>query len=369
MLNITVDVLYPVVGYAPTNHTDAYGQPYSSWALSDSASFTFQVPSGYTSGDAIVLSLKEGSVSTSMKHKWQCVVVHENATIATVTGEYTSSATANTISTRSITLSESDFASGDAVTVVMSRIAASASEDTAEIKVFNIDITLTIDETLVSISCLGRVGDIIEKVLIATNDVNQEFITSTECLLWINECQRDIARNGYWEKTSTIDAVASQEDYNLTTLLTDFIALKALRWAGTDTYGTIKPIASRGRYENIKDDYTNIGSTTRPRYYYVHNGQLSIYPTPTANLTSGLKVVYNYMPSALGCTSGYTPETPEVFDEIYVNWCLRQAMQKDYTRGFAADSHRRAYAQYRELLSNLLWQHRNTSSRGMKPYR
>jgi len=368
-MNIVVDVLYPVIGYAPTNHTDAYGQPYSSWALSDSASFTFQVPSGYTAGDAIVLSLKEASASTSMKHKWQCVVVHENATIATVTGEYTSSGTANTISTRSITLSESDFASGDAVTVVMSRIAASASEDTAEIKVFNIDIILTIVEALISAPCLGRIGDIIEKVLIATNDVNQEFITSTECLLWINECQRDIARNGYWEKTDTIDSVAGQEDYDLTTALTDFIALKALRWNMTDAYGQIKPIASRGKYEQIRDDYTNIGSVTRPRYYYLHNGQVSIYPVPTTSTTDAIKVIYNYQPEALSCLSNYTPETPAVFDEIYVNWCVRQAMQKDYTRGFAQDSYRRAYAQYRELLSNLLWQHRNTTSRGMTPYR
>jgi hypothetical protein len=362
-------MLYPTSGHAPTNAIDSYGQPYSAWELNDEASFTFQVPVGYTSGDDIVLSIKEATASASKAHKWQCEVIHENVTLDTVTSQVTSSASAYTVSTRSITLLSTGVSSGDAVTVILTRIAASSNEDSASIRLFNLDVTLTIDETLASVDCSGRIGDIIEKVLIATNDVNQEFVTATECLLWINECQRDIARNGYWEKVDTVDAVASQEDYNLSTLLTDFIALKALRWNASDTYGQIKPISSRGRYEEIKEDYTNLGSTTRPRYYYLHNSTVSIYPLPTANTTDGIKVIYNYMPTALGCSSNYTPETPEVFDEIYVNWCLRQCMQKDYTRGFAADSYRRAYAQYRELLANLLWQHRNTSSRAMKPYR
>jgi len=362
-------MLYPTEGHLPGNSVDSYGQPYSAWEVADEASFTFQIPAGYVDGTPLVVNLTEASPSTSMKHKWQMEVISENVLLDTVSEEFTCASLASTVTHRAVEILNVGVSGGDTVTVVLSRIAASVSEDTAPIRLFNIDIMLSIDEALVSVSCLGRVGNIIEKVLIATNDVNQEFVTSTECLIWINECQRDIARNGYWEKTDTIDSVADQEDYDLTTALTDFIALKALRWNMTDAFGQIKPIASRGRYEQIRDDYTNIGSVTRPRYYYLHNGQVSIYPVPTTSSTDAIKVIYNYQPEALSCLSNYTPETPAVFDEIYVNWCVRQAMQKDYTRGFAQDSYRRAYAQYRELLSNLLWQHRNTTSRGMTPYR
>jgi hypothetical protein len=330
------------------------------WELLDEAAFNFTVPTGYETGTALNILLKETSESASRNHKWSAKYTVDNYAAVTVTSQVTSDATPGVISSRSITIPSTNLIAGCLITVVLSRIAAATLEDPEEIRVYTIDISLNVSSVSVAVNIPGRLGDIAEQVLVGCNDVNMDFLSITDIVKWCNECQRDIARRGYWEYVGSLDVVAATEDYVVSTQLGDLVALRDVRWNGTKKY-KMKAAFSRGSYEDIKEQTSSVASAT-PVIYYYHNEVLSIYPTPITTATDALKVFYNYCPVDLNAATRYTPETPQAFDVMYINYCMRQAMQRDYTREFAGENWKRAFAQYQNLVQNLLAQNNSLSA-------
>ena len=220
---------------------------------------------------------------------------------------------------------------------------------------------MNVSNVSVLIGVAGRLGDIAEQVLVGCNDINMDFLTLADIIKWCNECQRDIARKGYWEHVELLDVTAAQEDYVMSSLLGDLVALRDVRWNGSTRKYRMKAMFSRGNYEDIKEQTSSSVSST-PAIYYYHNELLSIYPTPATTESDALKVFYNYCPVDLNAETRYTPETPLAYDTMYINYCMRQAMQRDYTREFAGENWKRAYAQYQGLVQNLLAQNNSLSA-------
>ena len=367
-MNIDIEGFYGVPGISPYNAKGIDGVYYSAWDLNKAAEFMFTITTDYDTDDSVDILLSEASVSASLNHKWQTTVQVNEGTKVVTTTAVTSSATSLTKAITTITLlNPHDAAVGDLIAVEVRRIAAASSEDPLPIRLFSSMIASS-DYTL---DYTGRVSDIIHRFQFLSNDEDQEFVTNSEALKWINQCQLEISRMGYWEKQDTIDSVADQENYDLATLLPGFIFLKSVRWNDPSVWnrGKIERVNNRAQYERLKEDSAYSSLNTGPRYYWCKSSQMYLCPAPTSTATDIIKIDYTYKPDDLDGRTLDTPELPEAFDDIFVNFMIRQAMARDWTRSWAPDNFKRADAMYRELLGDLMWQNRKGGPSGLQPYR
>jgi hypothetical protein len=353
----------PEVGVDATS-----GGVYIAWELNDEGAFNFQVSDLYQAGTEIELAFEESSSGVSLNHKWQfTVTVLRPSTSSTdaatwqdvLTEQYTSSSAANRLLSRSVYLTtdgEIDsqaVAAGDIITVVWTRIAASANEDAAVIRVFNVDVTQTLETAGAGAgTCLGRVGEIIEDVRALFNDDGGGFIENdSEILQWINRCQMEIAKTGLFRKTGYLNIVSGAQSYDLLSGLSDFVDLNGLRLSGTN-----RPISSVSNRADWNLLNTPPASGTVPYWYFAESNKLYLWPTPTSGITSGLAVEYSYLPTDLGCTSGYTPDLPQAYDMVFTNYALAQAFKRD-RHAPGADQKYEVYSQlYQQSLQDLVTQ-------------
>lgn len=184
MADILIDNLYAVPGSnTPDNAVDGSGNVYTSWELLDTGAFNVTVPTGYSSGTDFTVTIAETTPGESEKHKWQVTVYLNSTYTETFTSEVTSSATANTVSSRTITVSTGGviqsqaIAAGDLLAFQLSRIAASGTEDPNNIKVYSLNLTVTASTTVETISTLSAVTGSTPPG--STNDSN-----GTYCSTW-----------------------------------------------------------------------------------------------------------------------------------------------------------------------------------------
>lgn len=339
MTEYLIEVLSPLAGHVPDNGTDESGNTYTDWALADSASFTFTLPYGFTTGTDIVIVINETTPGSSKNHKWTLVTTVNSTYTETHTSSFTASATAWAIATRSITCSTSGsvgahaLVAGDMVSIAITRAAADSNEDSNHIRIYTITAHLT---SVGGVStCLGRLGNIVNAVLMRFNDNAQKFINQAEVIQWVNDCQLLIAQRGFWHKTTEIDLVANQQQYNLWTLIADIENVEEVSWgSGSDyTYQTLPAIGNWGTFQRL-----SVGlSTGTPQTYHIQGNLLYLLPTPDTSVVDGLAIRHTYCPTNMSCTSNYTPSTPAAHDEVYVFFALSIAFRKDRHSPMAAE--------------------------------
>jgi len=180
-------------------------------------------------------------------------------------------------------------------------------------------------------ACTGRVGSIITRVLYLFNDEDQRFLNDTLLVAWCNECQRQIAIRGFFEKDTNISIVGGQESYDLASLVADLEDVIAVIYNGSDASSKgddelLTPITSWQAYRNI---LAASSTQTRPYGYYLQGATMYLAPVPTQSLSNGITIHHSYIPSDLGCTSNTTPATPSAHDIVYVYFCLMNAYARD----------------------------------------
>jgi len=177
----------------------------------------------------------------------------------------------------------------------------------------------------------ARMTNILAHVQQEFNDTSGTIITSSNIVTLLNGCQQEIAERGYWVKTATTNIVASQSEYALTTLFTDLLKVLGVWYYDSEDAEWIKclPLSSYEAFADLQEDGTD--SSARPYRYFIENRTLMLWPTPSAAVTNGLKVRYEYMPTAFSDLSA-APSTPNSHDRVYEAYVLMKKYAQDKTR-------------------------------------
>lgn len=191
-------------------------------------------------------------------------------------------------------------------------------------------------------SYTGRLGDICDSIRLRFND-SGSFASEAVLLGLVNECQKDLARNRVYRGRATIDVVTGQADYDLATLVPDFVELDQVYDASTGDKLT-KLYAPEDQEPEIAR-----ALSAKVRGYSITGQTLALYPTPAASRTGGIVLRYFYMPTPLtGLTAsdavgepgdpdyeaavpdGTTPQRlTAAQDEIFVLFALMRLYERD----------------------------------------
>jgi len=345
----------------PTAAVDAMG-PYMPFAVDSEAGFAFAVSSRYIVGSNLVLKLKEATLGESLKHKWQIDILLNGSDTEAFTSEVTSAATADTLSTRLITISTDGAIDGTAIApndliyLKLTRIDASASEDPNPIRVYLGAVQATTYDLELT-DCIGDVGYVMNAVLVLVNDTRQDFAKQVECLAWINECTGDIAQEHHWKKiteltfdtTGTLELLDELEDYEKIFLIWE----ETTTSAGTLAYEyTI--CQSREEFTAFKTRSKPILTRTydQERYALIEDNKIEIWPLPETTIT--LKVDHSYCPADVACLEMASLRVQRSHRDAYVKYCRWREMKKDSGRQDWTTQVQDAWQEYVEAKGKLL---------------
>lgn len=176
-------------------------------------------------------------------------------------------------------------------------------------------------------------------------DTGNVQITDTLILRWINNGQRDIAKSNPWNEQVFIDnLIADQAVYDLDALMgasrvqsyssivADNQVLQVIPWAEYLSSIATRPLPT--------------SADRTPLYASEYGGKLTIWPTPSASVVSGLTVYYVAWPADLAGI-GDTLTVPDRFYNALVDYVFARALQLDENFEAAAavqESHDRALA-------------------------
>jgi len=353
----------------PLVTTDAGGRPYLAWSIGEKASANFRLPESYVVGTDLTLVIKESTPGQSKKHKWSIDVSRELDTAETVTEEFTSSATASELTEREITLTSDGelngvaLAVGDEISVVLSRIAASGTEDSNDIRTYTASIWVDSVDYGQS-GCLGRVGTIIDDVRADFNDTMMERISNTEIIQWLNRAKNTLARKSIFRKESALDVTAGVGQIVIADQITDYVKGYNLRWWEDTDFMAVCPSWERFQILNLGEALEN----SNPEVWIILSDVLHFWPVPDASVSSGLYLYHSYVPADLNCSSNYDPDFPVPFDETLEEYALWKAFSKfhrDPGCSIQADKHEMKWL---EALNDLEVQE-STPLQGVYPYR
>jgi len=327
-----IDTLYPVDGKTVPTTGEESGDSYWAWTVGDSLYFSKLVPSGYTPGGSIKIKIEESSPNASDNHKWQFAVKLlptvpvDSEYDETFSQEYTSSATANQHTDRTIAIHtngtiEGKYARpGDEVIVTIERIAASTDEDSERIKMFTLIIEFGGLEGS-SAQLPGRLGSIISEVYERLNDVKLRSVPSYFLVRQCNRVMDDLADAGLFKKTGTLTLVSGTESYSLITNFADYVKLNGIKW--TTTRIPIIGAKNKQTYDRILQAIPS----GEPIRYWIDNLTLLLAPVYGGSPDDTLDIYYSYRPPDLDTLDNYNPPVPATYDELFVAWCLFAAVQ------------------------------------------
>lgn len=367
MPEIPISTLLPSTAAVPSSEYDPVSQAaYTSWEVGDEAHFSFAVPPEYQTGSDLVLRLQESTPGQNRGHRWRARVLlvrpsahqtDEATEQEVIEFEFASSSTADLLTMRSFNLTTAGAISGvgvqagDMVSVTLSRVSALGDEDPDPIKLFHLAVRFDFgQEHAQPGACLGRVGEIIEDVRELFNDEGGGFLENDALIVdWINRCQAEIAKTGYWRTTAALDLVSGVGTYDLLTEPVDAIDVLGARIASTGT-----PLTRVNGFGEFMEIRAAEPTAELPRYYLVESDTLHLTPVPVSGAGSGLWLEYSYLPQNLGCESGYTPRLPRAYDSLYVNYCLAQAFKRDRHAPGAEEKYQSYSDQFRNEVRELV---------------
>lgn len=200
---------------------------------------------------------------------------------------------------------------------------------------------------------------------------------------WLQIFEKELLDYASW-KLNTSDRVqnitANQNEYSLPLWVSnveDFYSIINLQVAyKTDknwipVYHQCKPI-NIGDYNTLpawtEHPWYQVGapvikdliSKRSPRYCFVDKSKIRIFPTPTENVNSGLRMIYNYIPKEVSKTTDEsTLNLPRYFFdaiEDYLTYCLIEHENPDlaapYLQNFYDTLHRNIYGMNRDQRQN-----------------
>ncbi len=177
-----------------------------------------------------------------------------------------------------------------------------------------------------------NVSDVNVRVRRTFGDEAAVQVTDADIIRWINDAQIEIVKNNdsALQKTGYVNLVADQSVYSLPD---DLLILRSLRYKFSDnqSYNSL-------RFKNMQEfDQTIDGwdgtlfPSDRPIFFTVYEGKVTLFPTPSQSMTSGLKVLYNTKPTDV-VTNVDSLSLPLIYHNTIVKYCLYQASLLDEDR-------------------------------------
>lgn len=172
-----------------------------------------------------------------------------------------------------------------------------------------------------------NVQDVTDRVRRIFGDDSGVQITDSDLIRWVNDAQLKIAQDHeeLMEAVGTADIIQNQAEYTLPpdlntlrSLMYDNFRLKVLSFAEFNEYiDGFKVPASQSVY-----------GTGRPEVFMVYGGTVTLFPTPNANITSGLRIYYSKLPTAV-TTFADSLSVPQRYHLSVVDLCLKMAYEMD----------------------------------------
>lgn len=169
------------------------------------------------------------------------------------------------------------------------------------------------------------VQDIITRVQRTFGDESGAQITPEDIIRWINDAQEEIveANETLMQTTSSTDVVAGQAEYDYPSDLSIFRSMKY--------NGYRLRYMSFNEFNEYLDGYNSpvgVFGPGTPEVLMVWQNKITVFPTPSINLTNGFTIYYVRHPVAV-VTTADTPEVPTQYHKAIVDYCLKQAYELD----------------------------------------
>lgn len=382
MAVITIETLIPSSGSVPSNGYDSVSRArFTEWELGDEAFFSVVVPESYQQRNDVHLQFLESSASPSSRHKWEITTllirpgVHatdELSVSETFAVECQAAPVEDLLTARTIAVTGAEeqgrvqstaISAGDVLCLTLKRIPASTQEDPAAIRVFDLSLTIRVDETAIS-ACAGRVGRIFDTVRDLFNESTGGFLPDDFILRCMNRCQQDLAQEDYWRRETWIGAASGVNRVDLLAAIQGFQNLHQVTYSGSQT--PMIPLGSFEEYQELKNAF---GTGGLPEYYVVQNDSLYVWPPPSADVSSGFCVYHSYLPEDLTCSSDNPdPPIPRAHDMVFVHFVLKQAFLRD-RHAPGAETKFQEYSQLHEKAKHSLLGEADPPRLAVRPYR
>lgn len=174
-----------------------------------------------------------------------------------------------------------------------------------------------------------NVSDVMTRVRRSFGDESGVQITDADLLRWINDGQRELVKHNetVLETTATANIVAAQQEY---TLPADLLILKHITFKadGWTSYNPLKAF-SFSQFNMMVDSWDGTQNPPdSPSIYTRYANKLILFPIPSKNLTSALKIYYNRKPTDV-TNPADALDIPYQYHEVLVKYCQSQAYEMD----------------------------------------
>ena len=321
-----IEVLLPGEGGLPQNGVDNGGAIFTEWDVGDEAQFTVSVPDRHDGGP---IGLKLDVSATLMKrHQWRVRMSKSGSTLAEVFRTFTGTGTEFTETIEAYSGS-TGLESGDNLTFSLKRIDASADEDTFGVLLYGLRFYAGVSVQAIS-SCSGRLGKVIDSVLLRFNDVDQRHISQTELIVFINDLIRDLAQRRVFRRSVWKDVVQGQTSLTMSDLGSDVVDVVSMAYQESEA-GHIWNMQAVNDIWDVQK-FRNVYGPAR--WYHVNSGVVEF--APGARHGGRIGFVVAIQPGEVACDVGSLP-TPVAHDQMFVHYCLRECHGRDWTATGARD--------------------------------
>lgn len=342
-MEIFVEVLVPGSGGFPNNGVDSGGAVYTEWDVGDEALFTVALPDRHDGG-AVGIRL-DVIGSNGLKHKWSVRVSRAGIELGETTAEFVGTGSEVTESIVALE-GTSSLSSGDTLSISVSRVAATAFEDDAPALLYGLRFYCGVAVGAIS-SCSGRVGKIVDGVLIRYNDPDEKHISATEIVVFINDLIRELAQRRIFRRSVWVELDDGQHIIDVTEFGADVIDVVSLGYQEIEggCLWNVSAVNDTWNVEKFREVYGP------PRWYFNDGVNVDIAPTP--DYGGRLGAVVAYLPGDASCDDGTLP-TSAAYDQIYTSYCLRECHGRDWTASGAREQWARYNALYEAELAKLM---------------
>lgn len=203
-------------------------------------------------------------------------------------------------------------------------------------------------------TCTGDAGSLMDDIVALTNDQGVKTATDEDTMLvLLNQVHRLIAQAGVFEDLTTFNSTASAWEYNLRTLVSDYVKIKSLWWEGegsTNPY-YVEQMPNMVQFLNKRNESVS-SSLGYPTFYTVRGNILYVWPTPDETISDAFRIYYCKMPTAMICDAGYSIDDAisDAHRSVYVYGVMWKIFQRSRPSPHAA----KFANEYRTLFYDML---------------
>lgn len=206
-----------------------------------------------------------------------------------------------------------------------------------------------------------NVQDVANRVRRTFGDDSGIQIVDDDIIRWVNDAQLQISVDNeeLLEATATANIVANQADYStptdmnvLRSLMYNNFKVRGLSFADFNEYiDGFKATVAQGGY-----------GPGKPEVFMVYGGTITLFPTPSTSITSGLRIYYSRHPASVGNLADGLG-VPDRYHNSVVEYCLKMAYEMDENFDAAAYKKGEFATQIQKLKDQEKWTARESYPR------